>query len=217
MILVNFKIYKETFGDEALKLAKICKEVMEETKVKIIPIVSALDAYRIQKEIGIKVYLQNVGEHEEGAKTGSISPLQAKGLEISGSLLNHSENKIKPGIIKKILKKIPKDFDLVLCVQTLGQTERWAKNIKPTMVAYEPSYLIGSKDKSVSTEKPEVIQKMVEKFKSIPVLAGAGIKNTKDIETAIKLGAKGILISSAIVKSDNPKKDLMELARTFSV
>lgn len=217
MILVNFKIYKETFGNKALELAKICKEVMRETKIEIIPVVSALDAYRIQKEIGIKVYLQNVSEYEEGAKTGSISLLQAKELGIAGSLLNHSENKLKPGIIKKIIKKIPKGFDLVLCLQTLGQTERWAKNVKPTIIAYEPSYLIGSREKSVSTEKPEIIQKMVEKFKPIPVLAGAGIKNMEDIKIAIKLGVKGILISSAIIKSNNPKKDLLELAKVFSV
>lgn len=217
MILVNFKIYKETFGDNAVKLAKICKEVMEETKVEIIPVVSALDAYRISSELKMKVYLQSVDEYFEGAKTGNISPIQAKELGIGGSLLNHSEHKIKSGTIKKILKNWPSDFDSVICIQTLGQTEKWAKNIKPTMIAYEPSYLIGSKDKSVSTEKPEVVKKMVEKFKDIPVLAGAGIKTKEDIKIALKLGAKGILISSAIIKSNDPKKDLLELTEVFGV
>lgn len=217
MILVNFKIYKETFGDNAVKLAKICKEVMEETKVEIVPIVSALDAYRISNELKMGVYLQCVDEYFEGAKTGNISPLQAKKLDIKGSLLNHSEHKVKSGTIKKILKHWPADFDSVVCIQTFGQTERWAKNIKPTMIAYEPSYLIGSKDKSVSTEKPEVIKKIVEKFKNIPILVGAGVKTPEDVKIALKLGAKGILISSAIVKSDKPKKDLLELARVFSV
>lgn len=217
MILLNFKIYKETFGEKAVKLAKICKEVMEETKIRVIPIVSALDAYRITKEAKIEVYIQNIDEFWEGAKTGFISPIQAKELGIKGALLNHSEHKTFPGTIKKIIKDWPKDFDLIICIQTLGQTERWAKNIKPTAIAYEPSYLIGSKDKSVSTEKPEVIKKMAERFRGIPILAGAGVKDENDIKTALKMGAKGILLSSAIVKSDNPKEDLLKLAKAFSV
>lgn len=217
MILLNFKIYKETFGNKAIELAKICKEVMEETKTEIIPIVSALDAYRITKETKIGVYIQNVDDFFEGARTGFISPIQAKEMGIRGTLLNHSEHKKAPGTIKKIISNWPKNFDLVICIQTLGQTERWAKNIKPTMIAYEPSYLIGSKDKSVSTEKPEVIKSMVERFKGVPVLAGAGVKDENDIKTALKMGAKGILLSSAIVKSENPKKDLLKLAKAFSV
>lgn len=217
MILINFKIYQETFGNNAVKLAKICKEVMEETKIEIIPVVSTLDAYRISSELKMKVYLQSVDEYFEGARTGYVSPIQAKELKIQGSLLNHSEHKIKSGTIKYILKHWPANFDAVVCIQTLGQTERWAKNIKPTMIAYEPSYLIGSKDKSVSTEKPEVIKKMVEKFRGIPVLVGAGIKTSEDVKIALELGAKGILVSSAIIKSNNPKKDLLELARVFGV
>lgn len=217
MILVNFKLYKETFGNKALELAKVCKEVMEKTKIEIIPVVSSLDAYRISKELEMKVYLQNIDEYFEGAKTGYISPLQAKELGVAGSLLNHSEHKIKAGIIKKILKNCPKDFDLVICLQTKGQAERWAKNIKPTMIAYEPSYLIGSKDKSVSTEKPEIIEDMVKKFKSIPILAGAGVKDKNDVKIALKMGAKGILVASSVIKSTNPKESLLELTEGFGV
>jgi len=40
----------------------------------------------------------------------------------------------------------------------LGQSETWAKNITPDFIAYEPKDLIGSKEKSVASEKPEVIK-----------------------------------------------------------
>jgi len=142
MILVNFKIYKETFGDGALKLAEICKKVSQKSGVKIIPVVSALDAVRIKEKLNIEVYLQAVDEFSENAKTGFISPVQAEALKIEGSILNHSEHQIKPGTIKKILKAQPRSFKMIVCLSSLGQIERWAKNIKPDYIAYEPKNLI---------------------------------------------------------------------------
>lgn len=216
MIAVNFKIYEETFGDKALELAKICQKIEKKTKVKIIPVVSALDAFRIKNELDIEVWLQSVDDMFEGAKSGAISPVQAKNLGIFGTLINHSENKKKPGTIKKMMANWPNDFKIMLCLSSLGQAEGWAKNLKPDFIAYEPKYLIGSKDKSVATEKPEIIKKMVDKYRKIPVFVGAGIHSAKDVEISLKLGAKGILVSSYVVKSKNPEKKLEELASCFN-
>ena len=215
MILVNFKIYEESFGEGAVKLAKICKKVEKETKVEIIPVVSALDGYRIKNEVGGKIYIQSVGEYSEGAKTGHISPIQAKELGINGTLLNHSEHRLKPGTIKKILKKLPEGFESAVCIHSLGQADGWAKNLKADFIAYEPSYLIGNKEKSVSSELPETVKKIVEKFPLIPVLVGAGIHCKEDVVTALKLGAKGILISSGIVKAADPEEELLKLTSAF--
>lgn len=215
MIVVNFKIYEETFGGKALELAKICQKVSKKTKVKIIPAVSALDAVSIKNELGMEVWLQNTDEMFEGAKSGAISPLQAKLLGISGTLINHSENRKKPGTIKKMLANWPDDFKIMLCLGSMGQAEDWAKNLKPDFIAYEPKSLIGSKENSVATEKPEVIKKIVDKYPEVSVFVGAGIHSVKDVEVSLKLGAKGILVSSYIVKSKNPEKKLEELASCF--
>jgi len=216
MILVNFKLYKETFGDGALKLAEICQRVSKKSGIEIIPVVSALDAVRIIEKLKMKnVYIQAVDDMVDGAKTGFISPFQASELKIEGTLINHSEHRIKPGSIKKILKNWPKDFKSVVCISTLGQADGWAKNIKADMIAYEPKELIGSKDKSVATEKPEMIKKIVEKYPKIPVLVGAGIHSKEDVKVSLKLGAKGILISSFIVKAKDPERELMEIASAF--
>lgn len=215
MILVNFKIYKETFGDGALKMAEICQRVSQKTGVKIIPVVSSLDAVKIKEKLGMEVYLQAIDEVSEGAKTGFISPIQANELKIGGTLLNHSEHRMKPGSIKKILKIWPKGFKSVLCLSSLGQVEGWAKNLAPDGIAYEPKELIGSKDKSVASEKPEMIKKIVEKFPKIPVLVGAGIHSKEDVAVSLKLGAKGILISSFIIKAKDPEKELTGIASAF--
>jgi triosephosphate isomerase len=169
------------------------------------------------KEVGIPVELQNCDEWWEGARTGWTSAEAAKELGIWGSLINHSEHKTKPGSIKKMLKHWPEGFKSIVCIHSWGQAERWAKNIKPDLVAYEPTYLIGSKDKSVSTEKPDMIKKLAEHYQPIPLLAGAGVHNTEDVRVAKTLGAKGILVASDVVKADNPEKELAELAGGFSV
>lgn len=215
MILINFKIYKETFGNRAIELAKICKKVAAETGVKIIPIVSALDADRIIKATEEEVWLQHIDDRTEGASSGWISGLQAKMIGVSGSLINHSEHRLKPGTIKKMLKSWPEDFKSAVCLQTWGQAERWAKKIQPTYVVYEPSELIGNRKISVSEVKPEMIKKIVEWYINVPVLVGAGIHSKSDVQKALKLGAKGVLVATDVVKASEPEKELRELAEGF--
>lgn len=203
MILINFKIYKETFGEGAIKYAKICKEVAEETKVKITPVVPAINAYKIIKEVGIEVYLQ---EFTEGAVEAGAA----------GSLLNHSDHRLKPGMVKKLLKQWPKDFESVLCFSTLGQLEKWVKKLKPSYLAYEPKELIGNREKSVSSEYAKTIKKIVKLVSPTPVLVGAGIHCHENVKVALELGAKGVLVATDIVKASDPKAELLELARAFS-
>jgi triosephosphate isomerase len=216
MIAVNFKVYENTFGNGVLELAKICKKVAEKTGIRIVPVVSALDARMIKEKLGTEVWIQNTDGFLEGAKSGAISPIQAKEAGVDGSLINHSECQKKPGTIKKMLKVWPKKFVSVVCLSSLGQVEGWAKNIKPDFIAYEPKNLIGSKEKSVASEKPEVIKKIVQMYPKIPILVGAGIHSSDDVKVSVELGAKGILISSYIVKSKNPEEKLTELARCFA-
>lgn len=212
MILVNFKIYKETWGDGAIDLVKKCLEVMRETKKEIIPVVSALDLVRVKQVFDGRVFLQSVDGVIEGAKNGKISIGQAKLLGADGALINHSENRLPQGTIKKMLSSWPKDFTSVLCLQTFGQAQRWAKNIKADIIAYEPSELIGNKEKSVATEKSEMIKKFVEFFKNQVVIIGAGIKDKDDVKISVEKGAKGILVARALVTAKDQMAVLRDLA-----
>ncbi|MEM3370067.1 MAG: triose-phosphate isomerase, partial [Candidatus Micrarchaeia archaeon] len=49
----------------------------------------------------------------------------------------------------------------------------------------------------------------------IPVLCGAGIKNSEDVRIAIELGARGILVASGITKAKDPKTATLELIKGF--
>ncbi|MEK6934990.1 MAG: triose-phosphate isomerase, partial [Nanoarchaeota archaeon] len=81
--------------------------------------------------------------------------------------------------------------------------------LKPTYIALEPPELIAGKI-SISKADPNLIKKTIQKVKT-NILVGAGIHNKKDVKIAKKLGAKGVIVSSAITKSKNPKKIIKEL------
>jgi triosephosphate isomerase len=217
MILLNFKLYPETFGDKALYLSAIAKEVMEITGVKIIPVLSALDAVRIKEKLNIDVYLQHVDHYLEGPHTGYISALAAKSLGIKGALINHSEHRLKLGTLRRIIKTWPSDFDSVLCLQSYHQLLNWALKLDTKYFAYEPKEFIGNSKISVASARPEQIINFVNSSETRPILVGAGIHSKDDVLTSLKLGAKGVLVSSSVIKSSDPKKELMTLASAFSV
>ncbi len=215
MILVNFKIYKETFGDGAIRLAKICKKVADVTRRRVVVAATGLDAVRIKEETGIEVWLQHVDEYVEGRKTGWVSAGQAVELGIKGSLVNHFERQIPQGTVRKIVKHKPEGFETCVCVKSLGQIERWAAKLKPDYILFEPPELIASKEASVATMASESIRKAVELSGTIPLIVGAGVKEKRDVEISLKMGAKAVGLASGFVLSPNPEKVLMDIAEGF--
>ena len=206
-IIINFKAYKEGTGEEAVKLAKICSEFSK--KEKIIIAAQESDIRVISKIKKITVFAQHVDAVEYGPHTGAILAEDVKKAGAKGSLLNHSEKRISFKDLKFCVKKLRKlRMTSVVCVQSVNEAKKIAK-LKPNYIAYEPPSLIGGKV-SVSTAKPDVIKKVVQAVK-IPILVGAGIHSRKDVIAAKKLGAKGILVSSAVVKAKKPEKVLREL------
>ena len=205
MIIVNFKKYKT--GAEAIKLAKTCEKVAKETKSRIIIAVLPYDLPAISKTVKIPVYSQYIN-----------NTITAKWLKTwgkpKGTLLNHADNPISNEILSKLIKEAHKGIFGKLKVIACCTTTKRAKEIerlKPDYIAIEPKALIGSK-KSVSKTKPELIKKTVEAVK-IPVLCGAGIHNKEDVKKALELGAKGVLVASAVAKAKNPGKVLRELTK----
>ncbi len=67
----------------------------------------------------------------------------------------------------------------------------------------------------VSTADPGIVSGAVDAALGIdpdvPVLCGAGISKGEDMAAALKLGAKGVLLASGIVRAPDPKAALMDL------
>jgi len=213
---VNFKTYPEATGEKAAALAKICFKVGRQTGQTIIPLVQAVDLYRVKKEAGDLFWTQHLDWFEAGAHTGWISPEAVLAAGASGTLLGHSEHQLPPGTIKRTIKRVrelDKNFQVMVCARTLGQLEKRVF-LKPDFLAYEPPELIGG-EISVSQAQPGVIRKAkrICHQKGIPLVVGAGVNSAQDVLLAKKLGAAGVLVSSAVVLAKNPEEKLREMVK----
>ena len=67
----------------------------------------------------------------------------------------------------------------------------------------------------ISQAQPGVIRKAkrICRQKGIPLVVGAGVNRVQDVLLAKKLGAAGVLVSSAVVLAKNPEKKLKEIVR----
>jgi triosephosphate isomerase len=214
MIVINFKAYRESFGRSALELAKLAEEVAEKSGIYIAVAVNYLDLPTIAKEVRIDVLSQHVDAVEFGSFTGAVNAEMIKEYGAKGSILNHSERRMKLADIDFCITKM-KALGLVSIVCTNNiSTTRAVAALEPDFVAVEPPELIGS-GMAVSKVRPEIVEKSVRAAKEIcrkiKVLCGAGITGYEDYVKALELGADGVLLASGIVKAKDRKRALEEL------
>lgn len=215
-LIINLKTYEESNDKKAIKIAKICKKLEKEAKKKNVEIIlcpQLLDLRNIVKE-KVSVFSQHIDDYNYGAYTGYIVPKNVKLAGAIGTLINHSEHRLTIKEIETRIK-IAKELGLISCVCTrnIKETEVISK-FKPDFIAIEPKELIGG-DISISTAKPELIKLCVKASKKVPLLVGAGVKNSNDVKIAIKLGSKGILVASGVIKAKNIENSIKDLLTGF--
>lgn len=214
IVILNYKTYLESSGENALELARALKSASEESGITMVAAPQAADIYRIQDQISLPIFAQHIDPITPGGHTGSnlIETLIEAG--ISGSLINHSENRMKLADIDEVIQ-LCKQNDIESCVCTNNiATSKAIATFSPDAVAVEPPELIGT-GIPVSQAQPEVVEDSVKGVKSInkkiKVLCGAGISTGDDMKAAMDLGADGVLLASGIVKAENLKEALLDL------
>jgi triosephosphate isomerase len=203
IVVINLKTYKQ--GDSVIKLAK----VIEKIDKKIILGAQATDIYELTKTVKNPIYVQHVDYQMPGRNTGFILPEAVKLDLAKGVFLNHSEHKVKFGVLKKTVKRCEKiGLKTLIFASSLKEAKK-IKKLKPDYLVIEPPELVAG-SVSVSLADPELIKKIAKKLK-YDFLVGAGIKTNTDLKIAMKLGASGIALSSAITKTAQPGKVLKNL------
>ena len=211
LILINFKVYPESTGEQGLKLAQRINSVkLSSNEIAIAP--SLLMAQAVADRVSLPVFAQYADAVEVGAHTGSITAVELKRCGIEGVMLNHAEKRIPFSVLKKTVALCKKQrLRVLICAGSLGEIAKFIV-LKPEFIAYEPKELIGG-NISVTQAKPGVMAKAVVLAKGCRLLCGAGVHSAEDVRTALRLGATGVLLSHAVVKARNPKKFLKELLR----
>jgi len=203
IVIINLKTYQQ--GKKAVNLAK---QISKYSKDIIIG-VQASDIKEIVKATKLSVYAQHVDSYKPGRYTGYIVPEAVKADGAKGTFLNHSEHKLNFKTLKTTVARCKKlKLKTAIFASSLKEAQK-IKKLHPDYLIYEPPELVAG-DISVSKAKPDLIKKIAKSLK-YPFIVGAGIKTREDVEIAIKLGAKGIAVSSAITKAKDPKKALKML------
>jgi triosephosphate isomerase len=216
---VNFKTYAEATGRNALKLAQTAEKINQETGVSVGIAPQYVDIAPIAQAVSIPVFAQHIDSVTHGSFTGHVLPESVKEAGALGTLINHSERRLKLADIDAIIARA-REVSLVTVVCSNNSTvSAAAAALKPSMVAVEPPELIGT-GIPVSKAKPEVVSGTVTIVKRVNpeviVLCGAGITTGEDVAAALKLGTEGVLVASGIVKAKDPYNALLDFAEAIT-
>ncbi len=210
--IINLKHYQVSSGNRCESFLSKFIGMDTPSDTRIIFALNPIDL-RIAKGFPeLNFYAQHIYPVDFGASTGQYSIESLMDLGIGGSLLNHSEMRVPESHIAETLDKAKSmDFPVVVCADSSGEAEKYSA-LGPEYIAYEPPELIGG-NVSVTSAKPEIIQSVVERCarNSVPVLVGAGVKNNNDMKKSLELGARGVLVASGIVLSNDPLASLTSL------
>ncbi|KON34026.1 MAG: triosephosphate isomerase [miscellaneous Crenarchaeota group-6 archaeon AD8-1] len=196
LIIVNFKTYLESTGKNGLNLARQARKASKETGIQIVICPQLADLSLISARVDIPIFSQHIDAITPGSHTGHVLATSIKDAGAIGTLINHSERQLK--------------------LSESGAVSA----LNPDIVSIEPPELIGT-GVAVSKAKPEIVTNtinIVHKINNKPIiLCGAGISKPEDVAVAIKLGTKGILVASAIVKAKNPYDLLCKFAEAIII
>jgi triosephosphate isomerase len=219
IVLVNFKTYAEATGKKALKLAKMAEKVSLETDVCVGIAPQYVDIAPIAQAVFVPVFAQHVDPVTVGSFTGHVLPESVKEAGAVGTLINHSERRLKLAEIDAAITRTRESGLVSLVCSNNAPTSAALAALRPDMIAVEPPELIGT-GISVSKAQPEVVSSTVELVKRINpqavILCGAGITVGEDVAAALRLGTKGVLVASGVVKAKDPSRVLLEFAKTIA-
>ena len=214
-VIINLKAYSEGMSKNAIKLARIAKEVANKSGISISLAPQFTDLALIAKEVDIPLYAQHIDPVTLGSHTGYILAEAVKEAGAIGTLINHSERRLPFTSVEACIRRA-KDVGLISCVcADTPQVAQRISSYNPDIVAVEPPELIGT-GIPVSKAKPEVVSNTVKLVREmntdVTIICGAGITKGEDVSAALALGTEGVLIASGIVKAKNQYAALLDIA-----
>ena len=213
LIVVNFKTYATAMGQKAVDLAQ-AMERASKAHVRMIAVVSAFDLHAVKQAApSLEVWSQHLDPVGQGSFTGWLQPENAIERGAQGTIINHAEHKVDIEHVQELLQQLPDEFPMCACAADVDEAHQLAE-LGPTFIAVEPPELIGG-DISVTTADPAIVSDTVNAVHAINphvrVLCGAGVKDGKDVKTAVELGAHGVLLASGVTKASDVDAVLADL------
>ncbi|MGA8664533.1 MAG: triose-phosphate isomerase [Thermoplasmata archaeon] len=218
LLLVNLKAYPSVLGPGAERVGRFLEELGRAADVPVAIAPATPDLGRLTSTLQIPVLAQHVDPVATGAHTGFVPPESVQAAGGKGSLVNHSEHPLSPAETRETVTRLHRlGLVAVVCARDQAAARRLART-HPAYLAVEPPELIGG-DRAVSTARPEVVSGTVRAVAAIApataVLCGAGVHHRRDVSVALELGARGILVASAVTRAASPRAAIEELLAGF--
>jgi triosephosphate isomerase len=208
-VLVNLKAYP----CDPVAVAGAAAEVAADTPARVAVAPQAAHLDRVAAT-GVETWAQHVSPVQQGSHTGSTLAEAAADAGATGTLLNHSERRLRLADIDASLGAAERaGFETVVCANNPDQVAA-AAALGPDAVAVEPPELIGT-GTPVSKADPDIVRDAVAAAEAVDpavdVYCGAGISTGEDVVAAGDLGAEGVLLASGVAKADDPRRALADL------
>jgi triosephosphate isomerase len=165
-------------------------------------------------DTGVETWAQHVSPTGHGSHTGSTLAEAVADAGAAGTLLNHSERRLRLADIDAARGAADRaGLGTVVCANNPEQVAA-AAALGPDAVAVEPPELIGT-GTPVSAADPGIVRDAVSAAAAVDpevdVYCGAGISTGEDVAAAADLGADGVLLASGVAKADDPAAALESL------
>jgi triosephosphate isomerase len=222
-IFINFKNYPSGIGEKQVEILDFLEELSLSSPSSfssVSPSPSSLSSPRslhlqlvvpateiapIWEKYSFPLWSQHCDPVDSTRATGWVSAEMIKEAGAVGTMLNHSEHRLPFSTLQKTVEICrQKNLKILICCQNVEEGKLFAEKLKPDFLAYEPPELIASKTTSVISSKNSLssLITLISLSPQIPLVVGAGIHTHADILEAEKLGARGILIASAIMEGN---------------
>jgi len=121
LIVLNFKTYRESTGEEALRLAKICEDISRDYSVQMAVVPQVADIHAVSSAVKIPVFAQHVDGVGYGGFTGHVTAASLNAAGASGSLINHSERRLKLAEIESSISACrPLGLKTIVCTNNVA-------------------------------------------------------------------------------------------------
>ncbi|MEF8799420.1 MAG: triose-phosphate isomerase [Halolamina sp.] len=208
-VLINLKAY----DCDAVAVAETAAAVAEDTgaRIAVAPQAAQLSAVAAT---GVETWAQHIDPVDHGSHTGSTHAAPVVDAGGTGTLLNHSEQRLTLANIDAGVEAAEQvGLKTVVCANNPDQIGA-VTALGPDAVAVEPPALIGG-DVSVASADPDIVTGAVDAAdavnENVDVFCGAGIASGEDVAAAADLGADGVLLASGVALAEDPEAVLRDL------
>lgn len=209
-LIVNPKAY--IYGEESVKLAKVCDQLSEEYDLDILFTAQHVD---IQKVADATEHIVVTAQHMDGIVPGrGMGHILPEGLKAAGAqavVLNHAEHPVTTAQLDKIIRRADAlDIVTIVCADSPEESKAVAQ-LKPDMMICEPTSLIGTG----STSSEDYIKATNDAVKSIDdtilIVQAAGVSTGDDVYRVVMEGAHGSGGTSGILNAPSRKGKIVEM------